>query len=127
MSIPRRARLLLKQRDLVLKAYDKDRITAAQARESLGMLKWQHSGEVWSIRCDVTRPSLIKVGADGATQTVPETSGWLARWWPAIPLAVLSVLALWGFMTSTEDAGRVDGKKPATTTTSTPAPGTSRQ
>lgn len=117
MTIPHSARRLLKQRDLVLKAFEKDRITEAQAKDSLGLLKWQNSGEVWSIRCDVTRPSLIKVGTDGSTQTIAETSTWLARWWPAIPLALLSVLALWGFATSTDDPGRVDGKKPAVTST----------
>jgi hypothetical protein len=107
MSIPRSARTLLKQRDIILKAFRKDRITATDARSALQSLQWQHEGSSWVIRVDLDHARLVRTGPDGRTETIAETPSWLARWWPALPLAALSALALWGFVTSTADKGRV--------------------
>jgi hypothetical protein len=107
MSIPRRARVLLSQRDMVLKAHATGHISADQALAELAKLRWQRQGHSWSIRPDLDNPKLVLTDAQGGTKVLAETRSWLATWWPAIPLLLLSALALWGFVTSTEDPGRV--------------------
>lgn len=106
MTLPRRARTMLRQRDMVLKAHAKGYVNEEEALEKLARLRWQRAGEAWSVRADLETPKLIRTDPHGVTQVMAETKSWMRTWGPVIPLVVLSVLALWGFATSTADPGR---------------------
>lgn len=97
---------MLRQRDMILKAHTKGYVSDEEARDLLGRLRWQRAGSAWAVRADLDTPKLVRTDPNGVTQVVTEAKGWFATWWPAIPLVALSVLALWGFATSTADPGR---------------------
>ncbi len=108
MPLPRRVRVLLSQRDMVLRAHEKGHVSSQEALDALSKLRWSRNGSSWAIRPDLDHPKLVLTDDHGVTKVVSESRGWLATWWPAIPLVLLSILALWGFITSTEDPGRAD-------------------
>lgn len=108
MSIPRAARHLCKQRGKILKAVENGERSRESAVEELSKLRARVRDDVWAVRADVELPVLVLTKPDGTTQVVVETKGFVAKWWPVLPLVVLSVLALWGFATSTADEGRED-------------------
>lgn len=108
MSTPRAVRHLCKQRGKILKAVESGEKSRETATEELAKLRTRVKDDVWAIRADVDLPVLVLTKPDGTTQVMTETKGFVAKWWPVLPLVVLSVLALWGFATSTADEGRED-------------------
>lgn len=97
---------MLRQRDMVLKAHSKGHVTEEEALQKLARLRWQRAGSAWSVRADLETPKLVHTDPHGVTQVIAETKSWVRIWGPVVPLVVLSILALWGFATSTADPGR---------------------
>jgi hypothetical protein len=91
-----------------LKAVANGETSREAAVEALSRLRTRVGDDAWAIRADVELPVLVMTKPDGTTQVMTESKGFVAKWWPVLPLLVLSVLALWGFATSTADEGRED-------------------
>lgn len=108
VSTPRAVRHLCKQRGKILKAVANGEISREAAVEALSKLRTRVRDDAWAIRADVELPVLVLTKPDGTTEVMAESKGFVAKWWPVLPLLVLSVLALWGFATSTADEGRED-------------------
>jgi hypothetical protein len=108
VSIPRAARKLCKQRDTVIAALQNGTLAEPEATLALSSMRVRCKDDLWSIRGDTRLPVLVRTTANGHTAVVKETASFVKRWWPLLPLVVLSLLALWGFATSTADQPRED-------------------
>ncbi len=104
---------------MVLDSLRAEKITAHEATVALGALRVRVRDELWSVRADTQLAVLIRTTADGHTAVMKETPSFTKRWWPLLPLVVLSALALWGFATSTAQEAREDvGVTPTTSVAS---------
>jgi hypothetical protein len=116
----RAVRRLAQERDGVLDELKRGRIVRFEAVDRLAALSAQVGPERWTVHADVERPHLVRTGADGRVQIQAAPP---ARWrsaGPAVLLAALGAVALWSWIASLQDPGRVEPPVGSVVTTDAP-------